>query len=126
NRQALRQVVAADNLTEYSHEPIDVLKGRLVRGRTQLRTIRQRRPVPQAISSGALDSQAETLRWLLVASRWIEPADAAAAIRALDALVDGRFVDDRGYVRADNSAWLDDQAAILAAFIEAHRVTNDT
>lgn len=125
NRQALRQVVAADNLTEYSHEPIDVLKSRLVRGRTQLRTIRQRRPVPQAISSGTLGSQAETLRWLLVASRWIESVDAAAATRTLDALVDGRFVDGRGYVRADGSAWLGDQAAILAAFIEAHRVTND-
>jgi uncharacterized protein len=125
NRQALRQVVEPANLTQYSHEPIDVLKSRLVRGRTQLRTIRQRRPAPRPIALDSLDSRAETIRWLLVASRWTDSLDADGAIQALEHRIEGSGQDGRGYARPDGSLWLQDQASLLAAFVEAWRVTDD-
>lgn len=128
-RQALRRVVEMEQMDRFSHEDVDVLRTRLVRGRAQLRAARQRRPAPQVVSMSALSWRVETIRWLLEASVWTT-VDVKQVVADLDDLIEGRFDGDgRGYVRSvgegDSVLWLEDQAALLTAFLVARRVASN-
>jgi uncharacterized protein len=127
-RQALRRVVEMEQMDRFSHESVDVLRTRLVRGRAQMRAARQRRPAPEAISLPALAWRAETARWLLRAGAWSDAVEVPAVVTALERLVEGRLDAEKGYARdagaeSDPGFWLADQAALLAAFVETHRAT---
>ena len=129
-RQALWRVVEMEQMDRFSHESADVLRTRLMRGRAQLRAARLRRPAPQAISLSALAWRAETVRWLFKATRWSGAIEASALAPVMERLLDGRFDPARGYARQSGAEsapvfWLEDQAALLAAFIEAHRATGE-
>ncbi len=129
-RQALRRVVDMEQMDRFSHESVDILRTRLMRGRAQLRAARLHRPAPQATSLPALAWRAETVRWLLRAKPWSNAIEASALVPALERLVDGRLDPAQGYARdsgADASPvfWLEDQAALVAAFVEAHRATGE-
>lgn len=125
-RQALRRVVEMEQMDRFSHEDINVLRTRLARGRAQLRAARLRRPAPETISLASPGHRATTIQWLLMASRWLDSIDVEATVEALDQLIDGRFDASRGYTRTgDDTVWLEDQAALLAAFIEAHSAAGD-
>lgn len=126
-RQALHRAIEMEQMDRYSHEDIDLLRNRLARGRSRLRGIRQRRSSPATVTLPGLNARAVTLRWLLVAAEWLDSVDSAAIIRMLDTLVDTRLDPERGYVRPNNNtAWLEDQIALLAAFLEAHSVSQET
>lgn len=129
-RQALRRVIEMEQMDRFSHEDVDLLQTRLVRGRAQLRAARQRRPAPPALSLPSLAWRAETVRWLLRASVWSDTIQPSALLSELTQLVEGRLDPVQGYARRSseqsaNDVCLEDQAALLAAFIEAYRVTND-
>lgn len=129
-RQALRRVVEMEQMDRFSREDVDVLRTRLMRGRVQLRAARLRRPAPQAISLPALAWRAETVRWLLRAGAWSDAIEAPALVPVLDRLLEGRFDPAHGYARGSGAkpapdVWLEDQAALLAAFVEAHRATGE-
>ena len=129
-RQALRRVVEMEQMDRFSHESADVLQTRLMRGRAQLRAARLRRPAPQAISLPALSWRAETACWLLRAGGWSDTVEAPAVVSVLDRLLGDRLDPEMGYARdpgAEPNAgfWLEDQAALLAAFVEAHRATGE-
>jgi uncharacterized protein YyaL (SSP411 family) len=129
-RQALRRVVEMEQMDRFSHESTDVLRTRLLRGRAQLRAARLSRPAPEAISLPALAWRAETVCWLLKAGAWSDAVKAPAVVSALERLVEGRFDPEQGYARdlgaeSDSSFWLVDQAALLAAFVEAQRATEE-
>jgi uncharacterized protein YyaL (SSP411 family) len=129
-RQALRRVVEMEQMDRFSHEDISVLQARLVRGRAALRSARLRRPAPATVSSSSLAWRVTTIRWLLEAAEWSDNgnSDVAVLLGALDAQIDGRFQDGLGYGRATDGAspvWLQDQAALLDAFLVAHRASDD-
>lgn len=128
-RQALRRVVEMEQMDRFSHENVDVLRTRLMRGRAQLRAARLRRPAPRAIALAALAWRAETMCWLLRAGQWTDSVAAPAVVPLLERLVEGRFDPARGYARvyAEGAAgcWLEDQAALLAAFLEAYRASGE-
>jgi uncharacterized protein YyaL (SSP411 family) len=128
-RQALRRVVEMEQMDRFSHESVEVLRTRLMRGRAQLRAARLRRPAPQAISLSALAWRAETVRWVLKAGQWTGTTAAPAVVSMLERLVEGRFDPAQGYARtsAEGAAryWLEDQAALLAAFLDFHRDTGE-
>jgi uncharacterized protein YyaL (SSP411 family) len=123
-RLALRRAVEMEEMNRYSYEDVETLKARLVKGKAQMLMLRQRRPAPPTISVPALSWRAETIRWQFVASEWLKSIDVAYLETALDHLTSGRFQDGQGYLRPNSSnAWFEDQAAILAAFVTAHRAT---
>jgi uncharacterized protein YyaL (SSP411 family) len=129
-RQALRRVVEMEQMDRFSHESADVLRTRLVRGRAQMRAARMRRPAPEAISLPTLGWRAESIRWLLRTSAWSDAVEGVVVTRLLERLVEGRFDPAQGYARPPGvepaaTFWLVDQAALLAAFVEAHRVTGE-
>lgn len=126
-RQALRRVVEMEQMDRFSHEDIDVLRTRMLRGRAQLLTARQRRPAPQLVSLQAISWRAVTARWLLRAGAWTDAIEASTVVPVLERLVEGRLDPDQGYARRAGAAsfWLEDQAALLAAFLEAHQATGD-
>lgn len=123
-RQSLRRVVEIEQMDRYSHEDTDVLRTRLMRARAQLRSVRQRRPSPELISLPVLAWRAETIRWLLITSSYLDSLEPATALEALSDLVEGRLEAGIGYTRA-SGVWLDDQAALLSAFVTAARVSGD-
>lgn len=129
-RQALRRVIEMEQMDRFSHEDVDVLQTRLVRGRAQLRAARQRRPAPPALSNPSLAWRAETVRWLLKACDWSDAVRPAVLVSELTRLVEGRLDPVQGYARrsrnmSDQGFCLEDQAALLATFVEAHRVTGE-
>lgn len=129
-RQALRRVVEMEQMDRYSHESVDVLRTRLIRGRAQLRSARLRRPSPRTISLSALSWRAESVRWLLKAGAWSDAVDVSMIVAVLEQLIDGRLDPAYGYARDSSNEsspniWLEDQAALLAAFLDAHRTTGD-
>lgn len=124
-RQSLRRAVEIANLDRYSHEDPDILRTRLMRARTQLRTVRQRRPAPELVTVEGFAWRAETIRWLLLASEHLEKLDRGPVLGALGALSADRFREGHGYARDSGEAWLEDQAALLAAFATTARVTGD-
>jgi hypothetical protein len=126
HRQALRRVVEMEDMTRFSHESLDVLRTRLARGRAELRMARLRRPAPRAITVSALSWRAETVRWLLKAGTWSDGVDVTATAAILERLVGDRLDTATGYARGTNytsapAYWLEDQAALLAAFVEANK-----
>ncbi|MGI8406685.1 MAG: DUF255 domain-containing protein [Thermomicrobiales bacterium] len=128
NRQALHRAVELEDMDRYSHEDLDVLRARLIKGRAQLRLARQRRPAPPVLSLPTLSWRAETVRWLFSAARWTPTLDIPEVESSLDQLISGRFDSRRGYLRQGYeapafSAWLEDQASLLGAFISAYAVT---
>lgn len=125
-RQALHRVIEMDQMDRYSHEDINLLHTRLQRGRTQLLALRQRRPAPAAIALPNLAARAVTLRWLVIAGEWLDSMPPEPIHEALATLIDGRFDSEHGYVRpADGKAWLEDQAALLAALVTASQATQE-
>lgn len=133
-RQALRRVVEMEQMDRFSHEDVSVLQARLVRGRAALRSARLRRPSPATITSDSLAWRATTIRWLLEAAEWSSHnnesgnGDIAALLGALENLIDGRFQEGAGYARnteGTSALWLEDQAALLDAFLFAHRASDD-
>ena len=128
-RQALRRVVEMEQMDRFSHESVDLLRTRLMRGRAQLRAARLRRPAPQTISLSTPAWRAETVRCLLRAGQWTDAVAAPAVVPMLERLVEGRLDPARGYARSSvegaAGCWLEDQVALLATFLEAHRATGE-
>jgi uncharacterized protein len=123
-RQSLRRVVEIEHMDRYSHENAEVLRTRLIRARAQLRSVRQRRPSPELISLPVLAWRAETIRWLLITSSYLDSLDSGPALEALSALVEGRLEAGIGY-RRTSGLWLEDQAALFGALVTAARVHSD-
>lgn len=129
NRQGLHRALEVDAMDQYSYESLDLLRTRLVKGRAQLRMARQKRLSPPVLSMRAPSWRAETIRWLLEAQAWSKAVDVASVIAGLEKLLANRFCADRGYVRQQGdggtSAWLEDQASLLASFLTAYIVTDE-
>ena len=68
--------------------------------------------------------RAETLRWLFVASEWLPDLEVGWLQEVLAMTLESGMDPQRGYVRADGNAWLEDQAALLGAMVAAGRKVN--
>lgn len=124
NRQALYRAVDIDDMERFSHEDVSILRSRLVKGRAQLRLRRQSRPSPPLVASASFSWRAETIRWVLIASAWSRVVDVPDVVGKLEQLIGERLDSTQGYLRQSGTAWLEDQAALLAAFVAAYKATD--
>ncbi|HEV2128811.1 MAG TPA: DUF255 domain-containing protein [Thermomicrobiales bacterium] len=123
-RQVVHHAVPVERLDQYSREDLEVLRARVERGRKHMLTLRQQRPAPELVTMGGWSWRAETLRWLFVASEWLPGLELGRLQELLAIALDSGMDPQRGYVRADGNAWLEDQAALLGAMVAAGRKVN--
>ncbi|MBW3632449.1 MAG: DUF255 domain-containing protein [Chloroflexi bacterium] len=128
SRQVLYRAIDPEAMDQYSLEEPEALWRRILAGRRQLRVARSLRPSPELIQSSTLSWPAETLRWLFNAAEGGGDVPVGELDNQLECLTADRFRAGLGYPRIDDDrgesdVWLEDQAALLAAFLAAHRVT---
>ena len=128
SRQVLYQARDPEAMARTSGESATTLARRLVDGRRQLRAARQQRPFPALVRLPGPSWRAQTLRWLFSVAEHGGNVATDTLVHHLDRLTVGQFQDGVGYPRPAASekgpaAWLEDQAAILAAMLAAARTT---
>jgi uncharacterized protein YyaL (SSP411 family) len=116
-RYALHQAISEPGIERFGTQPLEELLTRLHQGKATMAAARRSRPCPQPKAVSSLAWRAETIRGLYDASRWDVAVDRALLDRSLDALTSAPG--ENGYARADGTATLADQAALLAALIAA-------
>ncbi len=119
-RLALRRAVSMDHMHRYSREAPHVLESGIEGGRLQLLKHRRLRPAPPVLAMPGYAWRAETLRWLMVASRWLPDIEVGRLESLLATLVRNGPDPERGYLRDESGhAWLEDQASLIAAMVQA-------
>lgn len=122
SRHTLYRALEPDDMAERAYERPETMRERVRRGRELLALHRGQRTPPELVRATAPAWRAEMVLWLLRAAEHGLELPVEALVEHGRALWSGPRDPSDGHARGAQT-YLEDQAAILAAALEAHRAT---